>query len=94
MKKKSKKKQAVAIKYDVGYTAPRIIAKGKGLVAENIIDTAKNSGVHIEKDSLMSKELMKIEIGNEIPEALYSAVAGVLAFVYKLDEEKGVKKSE
>ncbi len=89
MYKKKKIKTAIALKYDKDYVAPKIIAKGKGFIAENIIKKAKESDVHIYEDEKLSKELINIDIGQDIPSELYTAVAEVLAFIYQLDKEKG-----
>ncbi|RPH38821.1 MAG: flagellar biosynthesis protein FlhB [Desulfobulbaceae bacterium] len=80
--------KAVAILYDEAKgSAPRIIASGKGLVAEKIIETARAAGVHIQEDPNLVELLAKIPIGNEIPVELYQTVAEVLAFVYKINEK-------
>ncbi len=85
---KKKTEKAVAIRYDEGdSSAPRVIAGGKGLVAEKIIATAKEAGIHIEQDPNLVELLSKVEIGEEIPVELYQTVAEVLAFVYKVNEK-------
>lgn len=80
---------AIALKYKaIEDKAPKIVAKGKGVVATKIIKKAEDNNVVIHKDSKLVKELSGIDIGNEIPIELYEVVAGILAFVYELDEEK------
>lgn len=80
--------KAVAILYDEAKgSAPRIVASGKGPVAEKIIETARAAGVHIQEDPNLVELLAKIPIGNEIPVELYQTVAEVLAFVYKINEK-------
>ena len=80
--------KAVAILYDESKgSAPKIIATGKGVVAEKIIETARKAGIHIQEDPNLVELLSKIPIGNEIPTELYQTVAEVLAFVYQINEK-------
>jgi flagellar biosynthesis protein len=77
-------KIAVALKYKKEENnAPKVVAKGKGEVANNIILEAKKSGVAIKEDKELAEILFSIEIEKEIPPALYEVVAKILAFVYK-----------
>ncbi len=86
--KKEKRKEAVAIKYEPQEDkAPKVIAKGKGIVAEKIIEIAKEHKVQIYEDPDLVKTLIVIDIGEYIPPELYEAVAEVLAFVYRLNKE-------
>ncbi len=86
--KKGKRKEAVAIKYEPQEDkAPKVIAKGKGIVAEKIIEIAKEHKVQIYEDPDLVKTLIVIDIGEYIPPELYEAVAEVLAFVYRLNKE-------
>ena len=89
MDKIKKNKTAVALKYDKDDTAPIIIAKGRGLVADKIIKKAKQSDVQIYEDEELSKKLINLDIGQDIPPELYTAVAELLAFIYQMDKEKG-----
>ncbi len=83
-----KRKEAVAIKYEPQEDkAPKVIAKGKGIVAEKIIEIAKEHKVQIYEDPDLVKTLIVIDIGDYIPPELYEAVAEVLAFVYRLNKE-------
>jgi flagellar biosynthesis protein len=85
-KDKTKKLQAVALSYDVDKQgAPKIVAKGKGHVATNIIEKAKEHQVPIQEDSSLVELLSQLQINETIPEQLYSAVAEVFAFVYNVD---------
>lgn len=86
---KNKKKTAIAIKYDKRDTAPRVIAKGQGYVAENIIEKGTNENIRIYEDEALAGQLLNLDIGEEIPEELYFAIAEVLAFIYDIDKEKG-----
>jgi len=82
-----KNKKAVALKYDKkSGSAPKVLAKGKGLVADKIIETAENNEVPVFVDEKLSNQLMQLEIGQEIPESLYAVVAEVLVFISKIDE--------
>ncbi len=74
-------KTAVALLYD-GENAPILTAKGRGELAERIIETARESEVPLKEDAALSTMLAQLELGEQIPEELYMAVAEVLAFVY------------
>lgn len=87
--KKQKQLQAVAIKYDPGEVAPKIIATGKGKVAEKIIDTAKEANVAVHKDSKLADTLSRLDIGEYIPPELYEVVAEILVFVDDMEKLKG-----
>lgn len=89
--KKSRLKKAVAIKYESSKDhAPRVTAKGAGLVAEKIIDLAAKRGIPISQDPDLVGALMQLDFQEEIPEELYRAVAEILAFAYKLNTKIGV----
>jgi flagellar biosynthesis protein len=76
----------VALRYDRGKDrAPRVVAKGERLLAERIIEIARAHGIHIHEDPDLVAVLATLDINREIPEALYHAVAEVLAFVYRLN---------
>ena len=79
--------QAVAVKYDVQKgRAPRIMATGKGSVAEMILQVAEEHRVPFYEDPSLSELLSKLELDSEISPELYTLVAEVLAFVYQLDK--------
>ena len=79
--------QAVAVKYDVKKgRAPRIMATGKGAVAEMILQVAEEHRVPFYEDPSLSELLSKLELDSEISPELYTLVAEVLAFVYQLDK--------
>ncbi|MCA1053496.1 EscU/YscU/HrcU family type III secretion system export apparatus switch protein [Rossellomorea aquimaris] len=91
--KSEPRKEAIALGYEQsGESAPKVLAKGKGFVAENIISKANEHGVVIQEDKSLLSLLGKLDIGESIPEELYGAVAEVFAFVYRLDKELGEKK--
>jgi flagellar biosynthesis protein len=78
--------RAVALRYDrVKDGAPRVVAKGQGPVAENIIALAREHGVPLQEDPNLASALCALDIETEIPPELYRAVAEVLAFIYRLN---------
>ena len=72
---------AVALRYD-GEGAPRVTAKGRGHVAEQILALAREHNVPIQQQPDLVRLLSKVDLGEEIPEALYVAVAEVIAFAF------------
>lgn len=86
MTDQKKRKKAAAIKYDPGTDAPEVIAKGKGIVADNIIDKAAEHALPVYKDEKLVDELTKLDIGDSIPTELYTVVAEILVFVTDLDK--------
>ncbi len=78
---KDKNLQAVALRYE-GVGAPKVTAKGEGLLAEKIIETARECGVPMYDDPQLAALLSKLELGDEIPETLYLAIARIIAFAY------------
>ena len=87
--KENKKKQAVALSYNPGDEAPVIVAAGTGILADKIIEKAKESDVPLYEDAKLAGTLSKLEIGDMIPPELYGVVAQILVFVDKLDKLKG-----
>lgn len=81
-----KAKTAVALSYMPGDAAPKILATGKGAVAERIIETAKESDVPTYKDDKLADTLSRLEIGDMIPPELYEVVAEILVFVNDMDK--------
>jgi flagellar biosynthetic protein FlhB len=76
---------AVALKYETAKMgAPTVIAKGANLIAEKIKEIAQKNGIPVFEDKPLAKALFKLNIGQEIPETMYKAVATILANVYKL----------
>jgi len=83
------KEKAVALRYDTDKeNAPRVVAKGEGHTAQNIIKIAKLNNLPIKKDADLIELLSKIDIDKEVPEALYKAVAEVFSFIYKVTKKK------
>jgi len=80
---------AIAIKYDKEKDqAPRVVAKGLQFKAEKIREIAKQYGIPVMKNVNLANALYRVEVGEEVPEALYDAVAEVLNFVYALQQEQ------
>ena len=79
-------KKAVALRYSKGQDqAPTVVAKGQGLVAENIIKHATESGVQIQEDPSLVEVLSKLDVDDQIPPELYQLVAEILSYVYRVD---------
>ncbi|URN93374.1 MAG: EscU/YscU/HrcU family type III secretion system export apparatus switch protein [Candidatus Pristimantibacillus lignocellulolyticus] len=82
----TKMRKAVAMKYDpMNTTAPTLIAKGQGELAERILAKAKENGVPIQEDQSLVEVLSKLDIDQEIPPELFAVVAEILSFVYRAD---------
>ena len=81
-------KKAVALKYEPEKNvAPRVVAKGKGYVAENIMATAQKNAVPVYQNKSLVNLLMALELVKEIPAELYTTVAEVLAYIYRMDKK-------
>lgn len=76
---------AVALAYQSGDSAPRIVAKGSGLIAEQIIARAREHGVAVHESKELVALLMQVELDDHIPPALYRAVAELLAWLYRVE---------
>ncbi|MGI9952723.1 EscU/YscU/HrcU family type III secretion system export apparatus switch protein [Moorellaceae bacterium AZ2] len=88
MKQGEKLKKAVALRYTENEdTAPRVVASGRGPVADRIIETAQKSGVPVHRDPDLAEMLSHLDIGVQIPPELYRLVAEVLVFIYSLDQK-------
>ena len=83
--KEQKPKQAVALSYDPDDDAPKVVATGKGALAEKIIEEAKQAKIPVHKDSKLADTLSRLEIGELIPPELYEVVAEILVFVDQMD---------
>lgn len=87
MKEEQEKKQVVALKYNVEQDhAPKVIAKGKGYVADELIKEAIRYNVPIQEDASLVQLLSQLEMNESIPEQLYEVVAEVFAFIYRIDK--------
>ncbi len=88
MKKKHLKK-AAALSYEAGLDdAPKVVAKGRGIIAENIIALAQKNDVPLYHDQDLVHILEAMELNTEIPPNLYQAVAQILVFIYRLNQQK------
>lgn len=76
---------AVALAYGAGSGAPKVVAKGKGLLAEQIIRKAKEAGVFVHESRELVSLLMHVDLDRHIPPSLYTAVAELLAWVYRIE---------
>lgn len=76
---------AIALAYQTGDLAPKIVAKGNGLIAEEIIARAREHGVFVHESKELVALLMKVELDRDIPPALYRAVAELLAWLYQIE---------
>jgi flagellar biosynthesis protein len=79
------RKQATALHYGGGDSAPRVVASGRGVIADRILEIAAAAGVPIREDAALVNALQSLELGQEIPEDLFVAVAEALAWAYRLD---------
>ena len=80
---------AVALTYEAGTNAPRVVAKGRGLIAEEIIRRANESGVYVHQSKELVAMLMQVELDKDIPPTLYRVVAELLAWIYHMEFERG-----
>lgn len=78
---------AVALAYGQTTGAPRVVAKGRGLIAQAIIERAKQHGVFVHESEDLVGLLMQVELDQQIPPQLYLAVAELLAWLYRLEHE-------
>jgi flagellar biosynthesis protein len=89
MKERQKSTLAAALHYDnTKGGAPRVTAKGRGAVAERIMELARQKGIPLRSDPALVEALCKLDVEMEIPEQLYRIVAEVLAFVYTMNEKR------
>ncbi|WML49292.1 EscU/YscU/HrcU family type III secretion system export apparatus switch protein [Neobacillus sp. PS3-34] len=83
-----KRQEAIALGYNPSqHDSPRVLAKGKGKIAESIIEKAMENKVPIQEDPNLVQLLGELDINQSIPEELYQAVAEVFAFIYRSDQE-------
>lgn len=85
MSKTERTRNAVALAYNGGDSAPRVVAKGRGMIADEIIKRAKEHGVFVHESKELLALLMKVELDEEIPPALYRAVAELLAWLHHIE---------
>lgn len=81
-------KQAVALSYDEQKnSAPKVVAKGSGEIAKEIVEIAKENNIPIQEDPTLVQMLSELEINQTIPEELYEVVAEIFAFIYKVEKQ-------
>jgi flagellar biosynthesis protein len=80
-----RQQRAVALAYAAGSAAPTVVAKGRGLVAGQIIERAKEAGVFVHESKELVALLMDIDLDGQIPPALYRAIAELLAWLYHIE---------
>jgi flagellar biosynthesis protein len=93
MREEGKRRQsAVALAYGAGDAAPKVVAKGQGLVAEKIMERAREAGVFVHESKELVSLLMQVDLEREIPPALYRAIAELLAWLYHIEsaQENGL----
>jgi flagellar biosynthesis protein len=88
MENEDKDKKAVALKYEMEKDrAPRVTAKGKGLIAQRIIEIAEENNIPLHQDKELTQVLEALDLDTEIPTELFRAVAEVLAFIYRMNKK-------
>jgi len=85
-KESSPRANAVALAYETGDTAPKVVAKGRGLIAQEIIKRAHDAGVYVHESPELVSLLMEVDLDQKIPPALYIAVAELLAWIYRTEK--------
>lgn len=94
-KEKYIRKEAIALSYNPEKgDAPRVVAKGKGKIAETILERAEMHAIPIQEDASLVELLGQLNLNEKIPEELYRAVSEVFAYIYHIDREHGLKKKE
>ena len=84
----SERRSAVALAYAANAPAPKVVAKGRGLIAEAIIERARAAGVYVHDSPELVGLLMQVDLDRHIPPQLYVAVAEILAWLYRLEQRR------
>ena len=82
----SPRSEAIALTYSAGDGAPRVVAKGRGLIAQEIIARAREAGVYVHESPELVALLMQVDLDSHIPPQLYVAVAELLAWLYRVEQ--------
>jgi flagellar biosynthesis protein len=82
---KDSRQLAVALAYQTGQAAPKVVAKGRGQLAQAIIERARDAGVYVHESPELVSLLMQVDLDQHIPPQLYLAVAELLAWIYRLE---------
>jgi flagellar biosynthesis protein len=85
MPEPEKRRRATALRYEQGAHAPKVTATGAGLVADRIVAAAREAGVPVRHDPALAEALATLDLGDDVPQALWTAVAETLAWAYLLD---------
>ena len=85
--------QAIALAYETGDLAPKIVAKGRGLVADQIIARAREHGIFVHESKELVSLLMQVDLDDHIPPALYQVIAELLSWLYQLEEQHAPDKT-
>lgn len=83
----SERALAVALKYAPGDKAPKVVAKGRGLIAEEIIARAREHGVYVHESPELVTLLSQVDLDDQIPPTLYVAVAELLVWLYRVEQQ-------
>jgi len=87
------RQRAIALRYDQHKdAAPKVVAKGRGLVAQEILAIAREHGVHVHEDPDLAAVLSTLDLAAEVPQDLYQAVAEILSFVYRLNQTAATQR--
>lgn len=89
-----KRQKAIAVQYNPDDIAPKILARGAGVIAEKILENAQTSEITVHKDAALVEDLTRLDLGEFIPPDLYEAVAQILVFISNLDREEQRKCSK
>jgi flagellar biosynthesis protein len=87
------RRRATALHYEPGAHAPKVTATGVGLVADRIIAAARETGVPVRQDPALAEALARLELGDDVPQALWTAVAETLAWAYRLDAKASGRRA-
>jgi len=85
------RKRAVALQYGPDDIAPKLLAKGAGVIADKILENATNSDIPVYQDKALVEELTRLDLGENIPPELYEVVAQILIFISDLDKIESMK---
>ena len=94
MNNNNKRKSVVALKYEKGFKAPKVIAKGSGHVADRILEEAERHDVFVHTDENLAENLVKLELGSDVPAELFEIVAQIYIFADKIDSILGEEKNK
>jgi flagellar biosynthesis protein len=93
MNSRETRQEAVALAYSAADKAPRVVAKGRGLIAEQIIARAREHGVFVHESPELLALLMQVDLDARIPSQLYVAVAELLAWIYRLEHGQALPQN-